>query len=206
MARAAWVLITLWRLAYYNMNHRNGGAHLKGDSHVSHNSYCDAHSVIDRSIVHSSTVCNSLVIDSQVSQSTIIDTKIEKSFIAEAGLNNCLLEDCIVTSFDGKPQLQMVRLVGVIVEGDTKLIGPWELEGNARIPCGEWKRAPRFCRITGNGVDIGLTESTNGYAMMACWRHPIDKWLKAGPRLGRHYRWTEDQIQKAYEFYESLRN
>ena len=187
------------------MNHRNGGAHLKGDSHVSHNSYCDSSSVIDRSIVHSSTVCNSLVIESQVSQSTIIDTKIEKSFIAEAALNNCLLEDCIITSFNGKPQLQMVKLTGVIVEGDTKLIGPWELEGNARIPCGEWRRAPRFCRITGeNGVDVGLTESDAGFGMLACWRKPLTELLHAGPRLGRKYKWSQEQIESARRFYQML--
>lgn len=97
-----------------------------------------------------------------------------------------------------------MTLIDVIAE-NCELYGEWRLEGIARIPTGCWYRPPRFLHITGeNGVSVGLTESTDNHALMACWRKPISKWLAFGPRLGVKHGWEASQIQAAKDFFTML--
>lgn len=167
--------------------HVNGGAQKVGSEvHVSADSFCDAGSIIKGR----SGVFESSLIRAAVEDTTIVDSKL---FL-------CELNDCIAHNAN----IAQVHLRDVVVE-KAELFGPWTLQGNARIPTGLWLRAPRFKRITGeNGVDIGLTESTDSHALMACWRKPIRKWLAYGPRLGQKHRWTAQQIEDARLFFQEL--
>jgi hypothetical protein len=169
------------------IRHPNGGGQKVGlEVHVSEDSFCDKDSLIKGR----SGIFGSSLIRSAVRDTTIVDSKLVQT----------ILVDCIAHN----ASVSLVYLSEVVVE-DAHLLGPWELEGNARISCGVWHRAPRFKRIMGeNGVDVGLTESTDSHALMACWRKPITKWLAFGPRLGRKHRWTSLQIDEAKDFFTEL--
>lgn len=197
------------------MRHPNGGALKIGtEVHVSADSFCDEKTVISgRSSVFHSTILYGRDIEScQVFNSDLRYILARGSVFAESTCEGLRADDAILyrvkTEMSVQGQCEPMRLIGVVAE-NCELYGNWTLEGNARIPCGIWHRAPRFLRITGpaeNGIqiDVGLTESTDNHALMACWRKPITQWLKAGPRLGRLHGWTAAQIQAAKEFYEEL--
>lgn len=165
--------------------HRNGGASIVGtESHVSHDSFCDSDSVI---------------VDSVVVGSSLISSRVDHCIIAPL--------------FGYAPSLFGVELYNVVVEGDAQLIGPWTLMGKqaeARIPTGRWERPPRYMVISGEsaveGHDVlcGVTESTDGHALIACMRKPLTKWLKFGPRLGRILGWTPAQVKQAADFFTML--
>jgi hypothetical protein len=189
------------------LRHPNGGALKIGvEVHVSADSFCDEDtkifgtSAVIKSTVRASTIANVQVFSSQVSVchatgSVITESRLDRLFAAD-----CVLDRVLVC---GAPETK-IELIDVVAE-NCELHGTWRLEGNARIPTGTWYRPPRYLRITGdNGVDIGLTESTDGHALMACWRKPITTWLKAGPRLGIKHGWSSEQIEAAKQFYESL--
>lgn len=168
--------------------HRNGGAQILGtEPYITKDSYCDGNSSIQgESNIFASTLISSSVIDSSIAESSIVGARVSDSV------------------------LYKVKVEGQIVLSDVvaetcQLLGNWRLEAIAHIPTGIWHRAPRFQLITGdNGVRVGLTESTNGHAMMACWRKPLTSWLKYGPRLGGRHSWTAEQIATAKRFFEMV--
>lgn len=191
------------------LRHPNGGASKHGtDVHVSADSFCDVNSrLYGKSAVIGSALVGSMVEDAQVFSSKLRFAHAVTSVVAESNLNRVCAVGCVLHRVDvlgnaGGEKHQM-HLTHVVAE-NCELYGEWELTGNARIPCGVWHRAPRFCRITGDGVDVGLTESTDGHALMACWRKPTYKWLAFGPRLGRKHGWTEQQIKQARDFFTEL--
>lgn len=189
------------------LRHPNGGAAKIGlEVHVSADSFCsEASKLYGDTAVLTSTLLDVEVWDSKIFNSTLEFARVSRSVIAESLLNGFSGEECILHRVEVNTELgSQIRLKEVVAE-TCALYGNWALEGNARIPTGIWHRAPRFKRITGeNGVDVGLTESTGGYALMACWRKHISKWLEFGPRLGRRHRWTEQQIREAYDFFTEL--
>lgn len=177
--------------------HVNGGGlvvcyedqHVR-QGHVSSDSYVCPGSIVKGD----STVLSSSLIKTTVHESVLGQTVSTSSVIA-----NCLLHETVVKN---------VLLRNVVV-GNADLIGPWMLEGIARIPEGVWTRPPRFQLISGdNGVEVGLTEgiTKNGqkHALMACWNKPVRQWLHAGPRLGRLHGWTAEQVETARVFFQSL--
>ena len=187
--------------------HRNGGATIIGtESHVSHDSYCDQKAKIFDSIVHNSTIIGESRLDhSQITRATIDHVIAEKSFIADASVSNSYLHDTVVASLKGQtPLVRGVVLRGVVVEGNAVLQGPWRLEGAARIPTGTWTRPPRFIEIRGENLFVGVTESTDGYALIACRRKPIKQWFRAGPRLGRILGWSTGEVKQVRLFFEML--
>lgn len=190
------------------LRHPNGGALKFGlEVHVSPDSYCDSQSQLSGvSSIFQSNLRGALIVGSKVFESSLDTVWLNRSDCAKSSLQGVFARECIldrvVASNDGA--VGILTLKDVVAE-NCELHGSWTLEGNARIPTGCWFRAPRYLRITGeNGVDVGITESTDGYALMACWRKPITSWLKAGPRLGRLHGWSSEQIRAAKEFYESL--
>lgn len=187
------------------LRHPNGGALKIGlEVHVSPDSFCDYQSVIKgRSGVFSSTLLNGLVDTGQVFRSTLDRSVAINSTVAECSCLRFYGKDVILHNVDVLADDQGIVLKEVVAE-NCKLYGSWTLDGNARIPTGVWYRPPRFKRITGEGVDFGLTESTDGHAMLGCFRKPLRELLHAGPRLGNKRGWTEEQIRAAKEFYEEL--
>ena len=169
--------------------HRNGGGILIGDPHVSHDSYCDRGTDV--------------LGGSSVFASSLLDSTLLGSIVVESSLITSYADDCILDHV----QALGVKLVEVVAE-HCELVGAWSLYGNARIHEGAWRRAPRFRRIQGNGIDIGLTECVTKHgkkhALMACWCKPVTAWLRAGPRLGLKHRWTDEQIETARVFYQDL--
>ena len=136
------------------------------------------------------------IFHSTVIESTIVNSQIAESSVVGATIRNSVLY---------KVKVEGRVILGDVVAETCQLLGDWKLEGIAHIPTGIWHRAPRFQLITGeNGVEVGLTESTDGQAMMACWRKPIVSWLKAGPRLGKKHGWTGEQVETARRFYQEL--
>jgi hypothetical protein len=190
------------------LRHPNGGAAKIGtEVHVSPDSFCDqaseigGNSSIFQSTLKDAIICNSQLYDTAAETVWLNSSVCSKSSLQGIFAHESIL-DRVVASNDGSGGI--LYLKDVVAE-TCELHGTWRLEGNARIPTGIWYRPPRYKRITGeNGVDIGLTESTEGYALMACWRKPITQWIKAGPRLGRLHGWTSEQIMAAKEFYEEL--
>lgn len=180
--------------------HSNGGAQVVGaDCHVSRSSFCDKDSRVTQSkVFHSSLVGSSVY---------------EGSVIVGSQLSRCLMIASIIDGaiVDG-PMLRDV------VAENCELYGPWRLEGIARIPCGIWYRAPRFIeiasesRIPGHDIRAGITESTDGHALIACMRKPLSQWLgtgvnnSPGRRLGRMLGWTDEQTMLAYRTFEEWRD
>lgn len=183
--------------------HLNGGAQKHGtDVHVSADSFCDRNSVIrGKSVILHATLEATHVADSHFfgggsRLSSVIASTLAESVLLKAAINGCVLDKVVAVGG--------VDLTDVVAENCT-LYGKWSLDGNARITCGEWYRAPRYFRITGdNGVDVGLTESTDGHGMMACWRKPLTSWVKAGHRLAKKHNWTEVQAKQAVDFFQML--
>ena len=190
------------------LRHVNGGATKIGtEVHVSADSFADINSALGGS----TNVFNSSVIHSHLNCCNVFDSVLvwangKMSVYSKSSLQNVILNSSVVDRVKilGSDPFKPLRLWDVVAE-NCELYGNWTLEGNARIPTGIWHRAPRYKRITGdNGVSVGLTESTEGYALMACWRKPITKWLKYGPRLGTKHRWTAQQIEDARLFFQEL--
>lgn len=153
------------------------------ECHVSRDSFCDESSVITRG--------------GKIFHSSLIQTSVGASTILGSQLSRLSAVDCVLDSVvaDGP------RLREVVAE-NCELYGQWRLDGIARIPCGIWHRSPRFVEINGEEFRAGITESTNGHALIACMRQPLIKWLHAGPRLGRMLGWTPEQVQIAYRTFE----
>lgn len=180
--------------------HSNGGARVIGTHcHVSHDSFCDVSSIISEA----AKVFHSSVIGSRILGSTVLGSQ----------LTGVDAVDCILDGVSAKgPFLREV------VAESCELYGLWQLEGIARISCGVWHRAPRFIKIAGEsripGHDIraGITESTDGHALIACMRKPLSQWLGTGPnnspgrRLGRMLGWTDEQTMLAYRTFEEWRD
>lgn len=190
------------------LRHPNGGALKIGlEVHVSLDSFCDRTTEISGdSAILQCTLKDAIVTNSKIFDCAAETVWLDNSICSRSSLQGIFATECIldrvIASNHGSGGI--IYLKDVVAE-TCELHGAWKLEGNARIPTGIWHRPPRFCRITGeNGVDVGLTESTEGHALMACWRKPITTWLKAGPRLGRKHGWTAEQIRAAKEFYEEL--
>lgn len=187
--------------------HVNGGAQKVGSEvHVSADSFCDGRSVLQgTSHVFGSMLLNGHLKDSQSFNSEFLHVEAVKGVFVESRCLQLTVRDSVlhkVTVVGGK--FGRIALDQVVAE-NCELRGHWTLEGNARIPTGIWHRAPRYKLITGeNGVEVGLTESTEGHALMACWRKPITKWLKYGPRLGIKHGWTAQQIEDARLFFQDL--
>jgi hypothetical protein len=139
-------------------------------------------------------------------QSHVFDSVIaEGSNILNSQLSNCALwESLIVDSILCSTVAIDVQLDSVVVE-DCKLNGPWHLDAPIHMRDGIWNRPPRYHIIKGeNGVQVGLAESLNGFAFMACYHKPLQKWLKYGPRLGQKHGWENSQIQEARDFFTML--
>lgn len=76
-----------------------------------------------------------------------------------------------------------------LVYGDAVLQGQFTVSGKMRIATGTWERAPRY-------IDLGfvsVTESKLG-AMVDCRDRTIDYWFIHGPKFGRRWGWSEQQI------------
>lgn len=189
------------------MKHVNGGAEKVGSEvHVSADSFADQSSQVygESTILHS-TLLHTWTRSCRIFASQLKACSIGDSVIAESDLVNLMGRACTVDRVIASSKQGTVLRLSEVVAENCELYGDWVLEGNARISTGIWHRAPRFKRITGeNGIDVGLTESTNESAMMACWRKPIRAWLKAGPRLGQKHSWTEKQINDARLFFTEL--
>lgn len=190
------------------LRHPNGGASKFGtEVHVSADSFCDQRTEIGgNSSIFQSTLKDAIITSSHIFDSAAEMVWLSKSVCSKSSLQGVFTSESILDRVIAscRDSGGIIILKDVVAE-TCELYGAWKLEGNARIPTGVWHRAPRFKRITGeNGVDIGLTESTDGYALMACWRKPIKTWLHAGPRLGRLHRWSESQIIEAKDFFTQL--
>ena len=189
--------------------HRNGHGKLLGTQiHTSHDSYIDATSVVaGKTIVVGSTIVNSTITNSVIFGASIADS---------------VVNECIITPLYGKsPLVAQVEITKAVIEGDTTLIGFWTLiadQVEARIPCGVWYKPPQYLEIVGESavpgfpVKVGITESTEGHALIACMRKPLNQWLgkdenhSPGRRLGRAKGWTDSQTLEVYRFFESLRS
>ncbi len=188
--------------------HVNGGAQKVGSEvHVSADSFADAYCALaGNTNVFNSSLIHSHLQFCQVFNSRLVFANGRGSVYSASSLQNALLKESVVDRVKilGSDYSTPLRLKDVVAE-NCELYGNWTLEGNARIPTGIWHRAPRYRHIIGeNGVSVGLTESTAGHALMACWRKPITKWLKFGPRLGTKHGWSSQQIEDARLFFQEL--
>lgn len=191
--------------------HVNGGAQKVGSEvHVSADSFCSYVSVLrGRTSIFKSELLDAKLTDCQSFESVLEFVAAKDSVFSGSRAVGLYAEgvtlDRVKVEITAPGEIcTPITLVDVIAE-NCELYGNWTLDGNARIPTGIWHRAPRFKRITGeNNVDVGLTESTDGYALMACWRKPITKWLAYGPRLGIKHGWTSQQIEDARLFFQEL--
>lgn len=100
----------------------------------------------------------------------------------------------IVEVFDDAIVDQVRLSDGVMVYGNAKLWGPWELGGFARIHEGLWWRAP----ITVELDHTCVTECVNGRIIIECRCRTREYWLKHGPAFGRRAGWTEAQVEAAF--------
>lgn len=205
--------------------HPNGRGTVLGEAaHVSADTYLDRASVVEgetslrRSTVVDSNVRDSFLFDTSLTGSVAVDSRLASSRLLGTSAEGSSVTDCDavdsrlrgveVGSRDGRgPSLYMVELEGVVVEGFVRLRGPWSLAGHLRIHAGEWKRAPRHIRITGeNGVVSDVSECTEGRAHISCKCRPVSYWLERGPALGRRLGWTESQIEECRVFFEELKD
>jgi hypothetical protein len=205
--------------------HRKGGGKIYGtDADASPDSYLDLKTAIEgNSHVVGSVLVGTQAFDlfavnsrfdgsvlaaSRVVNSTLLDCRVKDSEIVQAWVNDSQLSSCIVRPIQSeRPTINTVALRNVLVEGDSDLRGPWTLDGLARIHRGVWEQAPRFMEVKGeNGVHVGVTECTEGYAHIACRCKPVKAWLEAGPRLGRILGWTGEQIKQVCRTFELWRD
>lgn len=148
-----------------------------------------SHSTIQASNLNSSTVVNSSILASHVRHSCAVECRIERS----------TLQSVVIASLRGeKPCAEGVDLRSCTIEGNVKLVGPWSIDGPARMHEGEWYRPPRFRVITSeNGIFAVLTECISGRALIACNCQDMRRWLRSGPRLGRFLGWPAGLVREA---------
>lgn len=175
--------------------HTNGGGRVVGrEAYVSPDSFFDRESSAEG--------------DARVFSSVVTNSALRGAQVSGCSLNATLLADCIVAGAPCLgPVLDGVSLVGVRVEGLVSLAGPWSMKcPGAWIHSGEWHRAPRALRITGEGgMTVALVECVEGRAHVGCKCRPTSHWLDRGPAIGRRLGWTEEHIEAARLFFEGLK-
>lgn len=95
------------------------------------------------------------------------------------------------------PRLTLIKATGGSrVYGSSELNGPFEIEGETRIPEGDWSRGPKH-------IDLGfcsLTEGVDGKVGIDCRFEPIEFWLNLSDEFGREKRgWTPAQCESVRE-------
>ncbi len=170
------------RLPY--RRHSNGSGKIYGEEKC----FVSRDSLVDRaSEIHGA---------SSVTLSRVWRSVVTNSTIHYAYLNGVILTGGVV---DGQ------RTDRYTVDDSVRLIGPWSLTGPFYVRSGLWRRAPRHKTLSHeSGIHVGLTESTNGNAFIACEEKPVTEWLKKGVRIGLHLGWPHDLAMDAYYWMQEL--
>jgi len=187
--------------------HRNGGGKIYGDvADVSRDTFLDRTAAVtgNSSVAASQIYQHSHVEDASFFEAITYNSYVQGSFIYKSRLADCAVIDSTIRSHYGKwPVLHGTRLRGVHVEGDW--LGSWALDGPYYIRSGVWTRPPRHLTLSDeSGIYVGLTESTEGRAFIACNERPVSEWLKSGIRIGLHLKWPRELCEQAYRFMEEL--
>lgn len=207
------------------MNEENFGRHPNGNGKIFGFAEADAATKLDKhSAIHDEVqIYNSLVINSIIRGNAVIhDATIRNSLIdGNAMVLGALVADSQVTDnarvigkkttsvnhstiggkarIFGEADIFHATILDASIYGDAFLEGQKEklyFQGQFRIGTGKWiDRLPRIYRFS--GMEISLTESTDGYAYIGCWRMKMEEWIKKGNKLGKKHGWKPESVEIA---------
>ncbi len=162
-------------------------------------------SVLKDTFAFGARVHSSAVAASRLADSIVVNSDIESCDIVGAEAGGCRLIDCHIHIENGhSPRLSGVNLAGVRVAGEVEMRGPFGMDApGAHVHAGVWTRAPRHILLIGQ-IHVAVVECTDGRAHMGCACRPVKFWLERGPRLGRRFGWTEEQIESCRQFLVTL--
>jgi hypothetical protein len=137
-----------------------------------------------------SEVVQSHLMWAKVSGGSILGSYVENSVIEGGNIRGAKVIDCTVRD-------NAVVEKGAIVKGFT-------LDKKMRISTGVWLRPPRYFEIDNEIAQIGITESSDGYAMIGCTRKKMSAWIKKRTLWIKSGGWTEQMgldLEEIFSFW-----
>lgn len=131
----------------------------------------------------------------EVIQSLLHRTKVHGGSIAGARIKDSYISGKVQIRGDlkhGGVTIEKCRLKGhAIIEG-TAYIRDITVSKKMRIREGAWLREPRYFELNNEIAQVGITESVDGQAMIACTLRPMAAWIKKRTLWCAAVGWTED--------------
>ncbi len=172
---------------------------IHGETHCFHSNLLQSivkGSYLANSLIHKSFVENSIIADSQINKSTVVCHSVTNSNLE----NSHLLGESIIS----KSVIKNSKFSNLIVSNAN--IIDWDLLNLpttnfqfARITSGTWRIPPRIHRF--EDLNMTVTESTNGQALIGCIEKPMSEWIKCGDRFGRAKGWLPHHVALLKEIF-----
>ena len=148
-----------------------------------HNSWVEQSNIVRTAANHckfnGSTTILSTVEGSQIVDSKVYDTNIQKSILTNVNCRGSFIKDCNLSNC----WIGQASLDGLDIHEDM------------RIGVGHWTRAPRFFTLNDDIVqNVGVTESTNGWAYVGCTARSMSQWIKGKKRYQRVMGWSSEMM------------
>jgi hypothetical protein len=183
--------------------HKRGKASVDADvcpdSLMDKDSYADRgariwHSNISQSwiegkVLDSAIRSSRILAAGEVVCSTIIDSTVDGGAVYGSHVQNSIVSGGLIRN--GKVISSEVS--GGTIQGGAVVFG-FNVDRDMRIGDGLWGRPPRYIEIDNASTHIGVTESTDGFAYIACQRKRMETWVKGKARFGKVMGWSDDVL------------
>jgi hypothetical protein len=138
----------------------------------------------------------------------IVESKLRHTSVTGGTALKCFIDDSTIS---GNPYFRGsgrgITIVGarisgdVVLEGEAGIFGA-TLSGKMRIGFGGWTRAPRHFEFNNEIAEIGVTESTDGFAYIGCKRKLMTSWIRKRNLFLTAGGWSQEmgeRLQRTFE-------
>lgn len=145
-------------------------------------------------LTNTSVGCSRL--NTEIVQSRLIDSRVRGGIVIGALVLGSKIRGR--ARIKGDTSRGGVKIIGSTVKGDAVVEGDAIIKGITlkewmRVSTGVWLREPRYFNLAEPEMaDVGITESTDGYAHIACQRRPMADWIKKRKLWIKAGGWTEE--------------
>ena len=187
------------------LRHKNGGGKKFGnDCEVDVATFLDlSSSVGDAAEVRKSEITDDSTIADQsvVSGASVHNSYVHgQSLILAAGPLYVSDSDLDAVRAWDHPSIHNCQIAQASIFGEAVLEGV-SLDAPLRIHAGFWDHPPRHHLISGNGIEVTLSECVDDKFHIGCFCLPYDTWTRPNyrQRIGAHSGWTPTQIETAFQ-------